>query len=298
MKINILLLFLLLTFIIHTNTILNAEEPSGAKALFYSGEGATMSHTSSKPVSKKTQTTSAASTQKYMGVAYWIDKLGNEGQIYRVSSSTTFRGGERIKLYVQTNQDGYLYVYNIGTSGMTNVLFPTQNTQSNYVRAYQPVSIPESGFIRFDYNPGSEKVLVMLSPNPINIGGAPESPPTSTAYAPSPPSYPPPSSYTQSSPGYADRYPSGSSQYADSRLDTDYAPDDKALNDVVSKIAIGSKDLFVEESSLTGTTGGKDMVVESGAPLTRSMPATYVVAPSSAFEGGRLISLEIKLNHK
>ncbi len=298
MKRKILFLLLLLSFSILSNQIVKAEDSSGAKALFYSGEGTTISHTPSKPatVKKNSSTEQASSTsQKYMGIAYWIDKLSNDGQVYRASASSTFRGGDRIKLYVQTNREGYLYVYNIGTSGMTNLLFPTQNTQTNYVRAYQQISIPESGFIKFDYNPGSEKVLIMLSPNPINIGSP--KPPTSTAYSPSPPSYPP-SSYSPSSPGYNDRYPSGSAQYADSRLDSNYVPDDKALNDAVSKIAIGSKDLSVEESMPLECAGGRDMVVESGAPLTRSMPATYVVAPSSAFEGGRLISLEIKLNHK
>lgn len=294
--------------LIYLNELWADEAKISSRALFYSGEGTTFSHTEVKKTTttvKSTSNSEPSSSQKYMGIAYWIDKVGQDGQIYRVNASKSFKGGDRIKLYVQTNRDGYLYIYNIGTSGMTNLLFPTQNTPDNFVRAYQPISVPGSGFIRFDYNPGTEKVLIMLSPNQMNIGTPSPNPPTHV-YSPSTPSNQP------SSPGYADSLssPYGSSQYASNNIpDAGYIASERELNSVVSKITVASRDLFVEEvvtSERTVTTtnynnsrtNSRDLVVEEGAQLTYDMPATYVMSPVNSFDGGKLISHEVKLKHK
>ena len=160
-KSKVVLFFLLfLTFAV----AVMAEEPKGAKALFYSGEGTEISSwdkSASKKVEKK------LSISKYMGIEYWIDREGVDGKISRVSTKHVFHSGERFKLSLKSNTNGYLYVLNFGSSGNTNVLFPRTNTADNYIRAFEPYSIPYNSFLKFDATPGEETILVMLSPQPI-----------------------------------------------------------------------------------------------------------------------------------
>ena len=274
--------------------------PKGAKALFYSGEGTTVSNKS--PAKQPSRVSSepgpsAAARGQYMGVQYWIDRLSPSGELKRASSSATFRRGDRIKVSLRSNQDGYLYVINVGSTGASTVLFPTESAQgTNLVLANQVLEIPPNGFFRFDENPGEEILLVMLSPTPIDSGAPGGAPPTRTAEAEQAPAaapaqgaetMPPP----QQAPaeGVASRPPNSD-------------PVEVAYNSkgIGSKgIARGSKDIFVENLKNTASTrayGGKDMYLEEDRGAS---PSTFVVAPVSALQkGNQLISLKIKLKHR
>lgn len=158
-------------------TLQSPAEERGAKAIFQSGEGPTVMASSSditeetKPAvtSKKAKTTAATlpKIEKYMGVSYWIELVDSTGEINRVTTANTFKSGDRIKLHIETNQNGYLYVMNIGSTGQSHFLFPNSGVGSNYVTAWTPYEIPYNTYMRFDENPGEELLLVMLSPKPI-----------------------------------------------------------------------------------------------------------------------------------
>lgn len=145
---------------------------TGAKALFYSGEG-TSFVASSGPNEPKTKKYAGNSSQKkapksrYMGVAYWIDLLTPDGRHMLASKNRVFRSGEKFKLNVKANRPAYLYVINIGSTGRSRVLFPSSNTIDNYVDANTVYSIPGSRYMMFDSNPGEETLLILLSPRPI-----------------------------------------------------------------------------------------------------------------------------------
>lgn len=145
-------------------------EEKGAKAIFQSGEGPTVMASSSSDTIEKTKkktNSTVPMVQKYMGVSYWIELLDSRGQMDRVTTARTFRSGDRIKLNIETNQSGYLYVINIGSTGRSHVLFPHSGVNSNLVTAWTPYQIPYGTYMRFDENPGEELLLVMLSPKPI-----------------------------------------------------------------------------------------------------------------------------------
>jgi hypothetical protein len=149
-------------------------EERGAKAIFHSGEGPTVMASSSgtieetKPtVTSKKATSTIPQVEKYMGISYWIELLDSTGQRNRVTTASTFRSGDRIKLHIETNQNGYLYVINVGSTGQSHFLFPNSGVNSNFVTAWTPYEIPYNTYMRFDANPGEELLLVMLSPNPI-----------------------------------------------------------------------------------------------------------------------------------
>lgn len=144
-----------------------AEEKKGAKALFYSGEGPTISVTTSKKAKDKQVVKEQIKREKYMGIAYWIDLLNADGEQVRVTTRREFKSGEKIRLNIKSNRDGYLYVINLGTSGASRVLFPHSEGIDNFVMANEIYTVPCNKYMRFDENPGEETLLVLLSPNQI-----------------------------------------------------------------------------------------------------------------------------------
>lgn len=105
-----------------------------------------------------------------MGVSYWIELVGGDGQSRRVTADHVFRSGDRIRLHLRSNREGYLYVANIGSTGRTYMLFPNAavGAGNNIVQANVAYTVPSGAFIRFDQNPGEETLLVMLSSRPMD----------------------------------------------------------------------------------------------------------------------------------
>jgi hypothetical protein len=154
-------------------TLQTLAEEKGAKAIFQSGEGPIVMSSSSLDLEGKAKTKVAKTNstvpgvEKYMGISYWIELVDKTGERKRVATTNTFRSGERIKLDIETNRDGYLYVINIGSTGQSHVLFPHSGVNSNFVTARVHYEIPYNTYLRFDENPGQELLLVMLSPKPM-----------------------------------------------------------------------------------------------------------------------------------
>lgn len=146
---------------------------AGAKAIFYGGSGATVP---AKPAAPgPVAAPASAPKDQYMGVSYWIELVGGDGQSRRVTADHVFRSGDRIRLHLRSNRAGYLYVANIGSTGRTYMLFPNATVEAgnNTVQADVAYTVPSGGYIRFDQNPGEETLLVMLSSRPMD-GMAPQ----------------------------------------------------------------------------------------------------------------------------
>ena len=284
--------------------------PTGAKAIFDSGSGgATIGMSVNAPIAAPAATESA--TGKYVGISYQILAIEDDGQMRPVSKNRVFRSGERVKVLASTNRPGYLTVANIGSSGRMTVLF------SEYVDAYRMTQIPQNSNLRFDSNPGTENVLIMLSnePNPIagpsnRVVSAPPAPayptqvstpapapaypaPVSAPYVPPPPM---PGTDTAAAPAYPPLPPEQASASLVASLDGA-----KSLK------AKGSKDLMVEDSMDNSYTvmsprqggykavsgGAKDLIMESTPE-----GSNYGMVPVSAVSGGGILTLEIKLKHR
>ena len=191
-KIRIIFIAITFLFLLIGRTVL-AGEANGAKSIFYGEEGTKINSWSDTKTDKKPQKIASTKhkNKKYMGIEYWINLEGFEGRQSRVTANHVFHSGDRIKLALRTNSNGYLYVINFGSSGSSNVLFPRSNAPDNYVTAYTTYSVPSSSFMKFDATPGEETLLVLLSPQPIT--NLPVAPPDSK------PTYAQYSSYTASS---------------------------------------------------------------------------------------------------
>jgi len=103
-----------------------------------------------------------------LGLRYSIVKqVGTES--VEVDPESVFRSGDRIRLNVQANDNGYLYIVLRGSSGRWSPLFPSKEILSgdNRVKKGGEYEIPlGSVWFAFDEQPGTEKLFIVLARQP------------------------------------------------------------------------------------------------------------------------------------
>lgn len=147
------------------------------------------------PSVKKANTVSPNPEVSHLGLRYsllLVDKT--TGNAKPVSSSQTFYEGECLSLEFQSNRSGYLYVFNLGSSGAWRPMLPTaeMSDEGNFVSALTTTRVPATHCFRISGPPGSEHLFVVLSRNPQEVdelnrsirngaAGEPEHPPQQDA---------------------------------------------------------------------------------------------------------------------
>ncbi len=105
-----------------------------------------------------------------LGLRYSVMKRDGSGKFVEVDPDSTFRSGDRIRLHVDTNTTGYLYVVMQGSSGNWRLLFPAADVEggSNRIAKGSSQQIPagDTGQFVFDDQSGTEKLFLVLSRKP------------------------------------------------------------------------------------------------------------------------------------
>jgi len=92
--------------------------------------------------------------------------LNRNGQEFSVPSDMVFKTGDRIKINLNTNFDGYVYVFNVNPANEPTLLFPTPEAGSfNLVKSGQKYTIPsaDGGWFKFAGEAGEEKLYIIMS---------------------------------------------------------------------------------------------------------------------------------------
>jgi len=168
--------------------LLQAQEPTlKARELFYTPppdaakpasttkapeakapEAKTVTKTVAKSTTKSETHTLSASVP--LGLRYAVLKRDANGQYNEVDPDTSFHSGDRIRLKVDANTSGYLYVVMRGSSGTWKLLFPSAEVAggSNRVSKGESRQIPsgERGQFVFDEQAGNEKLFIVLTRQP------------------------------------------------------------------------------------------------------------------------------------
>ncbi|MGI4755352.1 MAG: DUF4384 domain-containing protein [Janthinobacterium lividum] len=109
-------------------------------------------------------------TQQF-GLRYSLLLRGTDGSYKEASPDTTFHSGDLVRLSVMSNEPGYLYVIQQGSSGYWSSMFPIPNAvaDSNRVEPGRLYQLP-GGNHSFEVTaqPGQEKLFVILSKEPIS----------------------------------------------------------------------------------------------------------------------------------
>ncbi|MBI3680350.1 MAG: DUF4384 domain-containing protein [Acidobacteria bacterium] len=112
----------------------------------------------------------AYSGPRPLGLRYSILKRNEDRTFDEVNTDSIFRSGDKIRLRVESNEDGHLYIVMRGASGNWRVLFPSPEIKSgdNHVEAGQPQMIPSgNGVFSFDEKKGEEKLFLVLARNEV-----------------------------------------------------------------------------------------------------------------------------------
>lgn len=93
------------------------------------------------------------------------DRRGNKEA---VSPETTFHSGEGVRINIQADQNGFLYILSRGSTGKVSMLYPDQRIQggNNRIVKGQEVNIPTGGgWFEFNENPGTEMIYLVFAEN-------------------------------------------------------------------------------------------------------------------------------------
>jgi len=105
-----------------------------------------------------------------LGLRYSVLKRSPFKEYQEVPPETTFHAGDKLRLSLMSNEKGYLYIVQQGSSGTWSPLFPSPeiNAGKNLIEAgrkYEIPSGPGEGFI-LDETAGEEKIFIMLTRQP------------------------------------------------------------------------------------------------------------------------------------
>jgi hypothetical protein len=89
-------------------------------------------------------------------------KKAGEGEFVEVDTDTWFRAGDSIRLTVEPNRAGYLYILQLGASGRWSLLYASDGRLAGGRRH----EIPVTGEFTFDDRAGTERLFLLLSRRP------------------------------------------------------------------------------------------------------------------------------------
>lgn len=104
-----------------------------------------------------------------LGLRYALVQVVN-GAEREVNPQSTFHSGDMVRVKLEGNRDGYLYVIARGSSGNWKPLFPAPdiNGGENRVAPHHRYTLPSSTqAFTFDEQPGEERLFLIYSAQPI-----------------------------------------------------------------------------------------------------------------------------------
>jgi hypothetical protein len=111
----------------------------------------------------------AMTDQRPLGLRYALVQVANGGET-EVNPGGTFHSGDMVRVKMEGNREGFLYVITRGSSGNWRPLFPSPeiNAGENRVAPHQRYRLPSSTqAFTFDDQPGQEQLFVIFSAEPI-----------------------------------------------------------------------------------------------------------------------------------
>ena len=112
-----------------------------------------------------------------LGLGMTLFTRDSNGLAVRVDPEHVFHRGDRVRVLLETNSDGYLYIFNQTDEGPVMMIYPDRDLDEagNYVKAHVPWEIPSSAadeerlrWLVFDANPGNERLIFVFTREPLN----------------------------------------------------------------------------------------------------------------------------------
>lgn len=112
-----------------------------------------------------------------MGLGLTLFMRDSNGMAVRTDSSREFKQGDRVRVLLETNADGYLYIFNTTNGGEPVMIYPDPELDEagNYIQAHVPFEIPSSAaaeerlrWFAFDQHAGTEKLYFVFTREPLS----------------------------------------------------------------------------------------------------------------------------------
>jgi hypothetical protein len=113
-----------------------------------------------------------------IALGYTLFMRGATGRSIRVEPTREFRNGDSVRLALEPNVDGYLYVFHTEGDGLPQMIYPDARLDGgeNWIEAHVPVEVPSSEetderlrWFTFYGNPGIERLYVVVTREPLPI---------------------------------------------------------------------------------------------------------------------------------
>ena len=112
-----------------------------------------------------------------LGLGLTLFMRDSNGLAVRTDPSRVFQKGDRVRVLLETNSDGYLYIFNTTNDGPAVMIYPDADLDEagNYVQAHVPFEIPSSlaaeerlRWFAFDETAGNERLFFVFTKEPLN----------------------------------------------------------------------------------------------------------------------------------
>ena len=140
-----------------------------------------------KPVDKQTDKPSSAGptgstgsskpvNAPRLGIGLTLFMRDSNGLAVRTDPDHVFQKGDRVRVLLETNTDGYLYIFNTTNNGPATLIYPHADLDEggNYLQAHVPFEIPSSTaseerlrWFAFDEVAGSEQLFFVFTREPL-----------------------------------------------------------------------------------------------------------------------------------
>ncbi len=135
--------------------------------------------TSEKPAtsSSKPSTPTTPVNARRIGLGVTLFMRDSNGSAVRVDPNHVFRKGDRVRVLLETNSDGYLYIFNTTNDGAATMIYPHADLDEagNYLQAHVPFEIPSSSsaderlrWFTFDEVAGTERLFFVFTREPLS----------------------------------------------------------------------------------------------------------------------------------
>jgi hypothetical protein len=122
------------------------------------------------------KTNAVTKSGQRLGLGLTLFTRDVNGLSVRVDPSHEFHRGDRVRVLLETNSDGYLYIFNTTNNGQPVMIYPSPELDEagNFIRSHVPFEIPSSAameerlrWFTFDENAGTERLYFVFSRDPL-----------------------------------------------------------------------------------------------------------------------------------
>jgi hypothetical protein len=119
---------------------------------------------------------STAARAESIGLGYTVFMRDINGRAVRVDPTREFRNGDRIRISLEPNVDGYLYVFHTEGDGAPEMIYPDARLEGgeNWIEAHVPMDVPSTietderlKWFQFYGNAATEHLYVVVTREPL-----------------------------------------------------------------------------------------------------------------------------------